>query len=308
MYLQIKNKKYNKIKGSEFMIIVLVGPTAVGKTKLSIELAKIYNGEIINADSTQVYRGLNIGTAKVTEREKSGIPHHLIDICSPCEEYNLYNYQKDCREAIAAIQKRNKVPIIVGGTGLYIKAALYNYELTSEASKDMDFASLTNEQIYEKIMAYDNTIVIDSHNRRRLVRCLNKIQKSTYQKPKDLSIIYNDVYFIGLTTDQEILYEKINSRFDTMLVDLVDEVKDLYRQYPSSRVLQSAIGYKELISFFNDECTFKDSIAKIKQNTRNYAKRQYTFFRHQLPVKWFTTDYADFTNTINAVVNYIEKD
>ncbi len=290
------------------MIIVITGPTAVGKTKLSIELAKIYNGEIINADSTQVYRGLNIGTAKVTPSEKEGIPHHLLDIKEPNEDYNLFEYQKDCRACIANIKAKNKIPILVGGTGLYIKAALYNYNLSEETQKDNEYLELSNEDIYKQIMAYDNTLNVDKHNRRRLVRYLNKIAKETLISQAPLKLLYDDVIFIGLTTATENLYTKINERFDKMLIGLVDEVKLLYQQYPGSRVLHSAIGYKELISFFDNQSTFTESINQIKQNTRNYAKRQYTFFNNQLPIKWFNTNYDDFQKTINEVIDYIEKD
>ncbi len=288
------------------MIIVITGPTGVGKTKLSIELAKIYNGEIINADSMQVYKYLNIGTAKITEEEKQGIPHHLLDILNPNEDYNLFAYQKDCRLKIEEIKSRHKIPIIVGGTGLYIKAALYDYTLSNETEKDDEFNELSNEEIYKEIINYDKDIIIDKNNRRRLVRCLNKIKKETLITTKTSRLLYDDVIFIGLTTNTENLYNIIDKRVDEMIPNLVDEVKYLYQNYPTSRALNTAIGYKELISFFEDKQTFKDSINLIKKNSRNYAKRQYTFLNNQLNLHWFNVDYQNFNNTINEIITYIE--
>lgn len=290
------------------MIICIVGPTCVGKTKLSVELAKIYNGEIINADSTQVYKGMDIGTAKVTPEEKKGIQHHLFDIVDPTEDYNLYTYQRDCREKIDEIKAKRKIPIIVGGTGLYIKAALYDYHLSYEEEKDEEFLELSNEEIYNEILKKEPGIEIDSHNRRRLVRTLNKINKETMFEKQNPTLLYKDVIFIGLTTDTEELYERINKRFDQMLCPLVDEVKSLYKKYPTSRALQTAIGYKELIDFFEDNMSFKDSVDLIKKATRNYAKRQYTFFRNQMEITWFNVDFNNFENTIKSISAFIEKE
>ena len=288
------------------MILVIGGPTGVGKTKLSVELAKIYNGEIINGDSTQVYKGMDIGTAKVTKEEKQGIPHHLFDIREPSEEYNLYAYQQDCRNKIDEIKKKRKIPILVGGTGLYLKAALYDYHLSFEEEKDEDFLNLSNEEIYKEILKSEPDIEIDSHNRRRLVRTLNKIRKETLLEEQTPTLLYDDVLFIGLTTDIETLYIKTDARFDQMLYTLVDEVKSLYKKYPNSRALQTAIGYKELIDFFQDKKTFKESVDLIKKKTRNYAKRQHTFFRNQMDIAWFSVNYTDFGKKIQEVVYYIE--
>ena len=289
------------------MILVITGPTGVGKTKLSVQLAKIYNGEIINADSMQIYKGLDIGTAKVTQNEKEGIQHHLLNIKETYETYNIYEYQKDCREKIEEIKRKHKIPIIVGGTGLYIKAALYDYQLSSEEEKDDDFAELTNEEIKKQILEKEPDIEIDFQNRRRIVRYLNKIKKETLIEKQNPKLLYEDVIFIGLTTDIDTLYTRIDRRVDNMLLDLIDEVKELYKKDPSSRTLQTAIGYKELIDFFNDKATFKESIELIKKNSRNYAKRQYTFFKNQLDIKWFNVNYEDFSKTIKDVISYIER-
>lgn len=289
-------------------VIVITGPTAVGKTKLSIELAKRYNGEIINADAVQVYKGLDIGSAKVTEEEKEDIPHHLFDIKEVDEEYTIYHYQKDCRKIIKEVQGRGKTPILVGGTGLYIKAALYDYKLTEEKETNT-YDNLTDEELYNKLLELDKNIVIDKNNRRRLIRALN------YYKENNKSINTNttnkllyDAIFIGLTTDRRILYDKINSRVDIMIKEgLLNEVKVFYDKNIRTKPLLNAIGYREIYSYFDGNISLEEAIDKIKQNSRHYAKRQYTFFNHQLPVVWFETDYSNFNNTVEKVINYIEN-
>ena len=289
-------------------VIVITGPTAVGKTKLSIELAKRYNGEIINADAVQVYKGLDIGSAKVTEEEKEGIPHHLFDIKEVDEEYTIYHYQKDCRKLIKEVQGRGKTPILVGGTGLYIKAALYDYKLTEEKETNT-YDNLTDEELYNKLLEVDKDIVIDKNNRRRLIRALN------YYKENNKSINTNttnkllyDAIFIGLTTDRRILYDKINNRVDIMIKDgLLNEVKAFYDKNIRTKPLLNAIGYREIYSYFDGNISLEEALNKIKQNSRHYAKRQYTFFNHQLPVVWFETDYSNFNNTVEKVINYIEN-
>lgn len=289
-------------------VIVITGPTAVGKTKLSIELAKRYNGEIINADAVQVYKGLDIGSAKVTEEEKEGIPHHLFDIKEVDEEYTIYHYQKDCRKLIKEVQGRGKTPILVGGTGLYIKAALYDYKLTEEKETNT-YDNLTDEELYNKLLEVDKDIVIDKNNRRRLIRALN------YYKENNKSINTNttnkllyDAIFIGLTTDRRILYDKINNRVDIMIKDgLLNEVKAFYDKNIRTKPLLNAIGYREIYSYFDGNISLEEAINKIKQNSRHYAKRQYTFFNHQLPIVWFETDYSNFNNTIKQIISYIEN-
>lgn len=289
-------------------IIVITGPTAVGKTRLSIELAKKYNGEIINADAVQVYKGLDIGSAKVTEEEKEGIPHHLFDIKEVDEEYTIYHYQKDCRDKIKEIEGRGHTPILVGGTGLYIKAALYNYKLSEE--KDIDnYENMTNEDIYNELIKLDKDIIIDKNNRRRLVRALNyyKENGTSINDNKTDKLLY-DTIFIGLTTDRNILYDKINKRVDKMIKDgLIGEVKSFYDKGIRTKPLLNGIGYREIYQYLDNAITLEEAISKIKQNSRHYAKRQYTFFNHQLPVVWFETDYDNFNNTIEKVSNYIDS-
>lgn len=289
-------------------VIVITGPTAVGKTKLSIELAKKLNGEIINADAMQVYKGLNIGTAKVTEKEKENIPHHLFNIKEVEEEYSIYNYQKDCRKVIDDILRRNKIPILVGGTGLYIKAALYDYKLSEEKTNNT-YDNLKTEEIYKELLKLDKDINIDKNNRRRLIRALNyyKENNTSISNNKTNKLLY-DTIFIGLTTDREILYKKINQRVDNMIENgLLEEVKYYYDKNIKTKPLINGIGYKELYNYFDGLCSKEEAVEKIKQNSRHYAKRQYTFLNHQLNVVWFETDYNNFNNTIEKVSSYIKK-
>ena len=281
------------------MILCIVGPTGVGKTKLSIELAKRYNGIVVNADSMQVYKELNIGTAKVTENEKENIKHFLFDIKEPTEMYTVYDYQKDLRNII---DNKDKNIIIVGGTGLYIKAGLYNYVFETENDINNTYDNLTNEELYNLVLIKDPNTSIHINNRKRMIRFLNK--KETV-KDKD-KLLYN-VKFIGLTTSREILYDRINKRVDDMIKNgLIEEVKSLYDKNIRSKAIMTGIGYKELYDYFDGNISLEDAINLIKQRSRHYAKRQYTWFNNQMDIKWFDVDFDDFNNTVNEVINYIE--
>lgn len=283
------------------MIVCIVGPTGVGKTKMSIELAKKYNGVIFNCDATQIYQELNIGSAKVAEEEKEGIPHYLIDFVSPSESYTVYNYQKNLRELLEKF--KNRFIIIVGGTGLYLKAGLYNYEFQEE-KKEETYEGLTDEELYVLALKKDKNCPIHPHNRKRLIRFLNREKES---KKENLKLLYN-AFFIGLTTDRDHLYTLINQRVDKMLQEgLLEEVKKLYEKYPESKILHSAIGYKEFIPFLKKEETLENVIENIKQNSRHYAKRQYTWFNNQMDIKWFEVNYSHFDETIAQVLEYINE-
>ena len=290
-------------------IIVIVGPTGVGKTKMSVELAKIYNGEIINADSTQVYKELDIATAKVTPEETEGIPHHLLDIKDITEDYTVYDYQKDCRNAIEEIIQKGKTPIMVGGTGLYIKAALYDYQFNNEDNSEL-YSELSNEELYNKLISVDPESTIHKNNRKRVVRALNYYEQNNKKfssKEKTDKLLY-DVIFIGLTTDREVLYNRINKRVDIMLDNgLMDEAKRIYNKNIRSKAVMTPIGYKELFEYFDNNKTLEESIELIKQRSRKYAKRQYTWFNHQIPVNWFDVDFDNFDNTVNNIINFINK-
>lgn len=290
------------------MIIVIVGPTGVGKTKLSIELAKKYNAEIINADSMQVYRSLDIATAKIKENEKEGISHHLFDICDINDIYTVYNYQKDCRNKIAEITDKGKNIIIVGGTGLYIKASLYDYRFKKEPELK-NYDNLSNEELLAKIKEYDNSCSIHVNNRRRLVRLLNKYENDLMTEQEGNKPLY-DFILIGLTTDRNTLYEKINHRVDQMVDDgLIEEARKLYDNHIYTKAINTAIGYKELYQYFDGTITLDEALNLIKKNSRYYAKRQYTFFKHQFhEIKWLETNYQDFSKTVDCAIKIIEGD
>ena len=292
------------------MIIVIVGPTGVGKTKLSIELAKIYNGEVINADSTQVYKNLNIATAKVTEEEKEGVIHHLIDIKNIDEDYTVYDYQKDCRKKIEEILSKNKTPIIVGGTGLYINAVLYDYKFEQEKN-DSSYEKFNNDELYQQLIRIDPNTNIHKNNRKRIIIALNYYQnnnKPMSEKETTNDLLY-DAFIVGLTTDREKLYDRINKRVDIMIENgLEKEAKKIYNTGIRSKAVMTPIGYKELFAYFDSIISREEAIELIKKRSRNYAKRQYTWFNNKLNVKWFDVNFDNFNKTIDDVKKYIEGD
>lgn len=291
-------------------IIVIVGPTCTGKTKLSIELAKKYNGEIINADSTQIYKDNDIATAKVSLEEMEGIEHHLLSIKELSENYTVFDYQRDARNCINKIIDKGKIPILVGGTGLYIKSVLYDYKFDLENNKKETYDQYNNEELYKKLLSIDPKTEIHPNNRKRVERALDYYfanNKPISSKEKTNKILY-DVITIGLTTDRNILYEKINERVDKMLESgLLDEARKIYKSGIRTKAVLTPIGYKELFPYFEGKENLDNAILLMKQNSRHYAKRQYTWFLHQMDVKWFTTNYDNFNQTIDDVVNYIAE-
>ena len=288
-------------------IIVIVGPTGVGKTKLSIELAKRIDAEIINGDSVSIYKRLDIGSAKPSVEERDGVIHHLIDIKDVEDDYSVYDYQKDVRKLIEDINNRGKRIIIVGGTGLYIKAALYNYEFSREESSNL-YDELSDEEIINRIKKYNISLdSIDLNNRRRLVRLLNKLDNNEEISLDKDNLLY-PIKVIGLTTNRDYLYERINDRVDIMINNgLLDEVNSLKDYYNNSRILNSAIGYKEFYDYLFNNKELDIVIEEIKKDSRRFAKRQYTFFKHQFDVNWFDVDFNNFDNTINEVNDFINK-
>ncbi|MEG0977318.1 MAG: tRNA (adenosine(37)-N6)-dimethylallyltransferase MiaA [Bacilli bacterium] len=282
------------------MIIAVVGPTGVGKTKLSVELAKKYNAIIISCDATQIYKGLNIGSAKVTEEEKEGIEHFLIDILDPNEYYTVKNYQENFRELLEKYKDRNI--IIVGGTGLYLCAGILDYRF-SEEENNIEFNNFTTEELFNMALLKDKNMQIDKNNRVRLIRFLSKKETENVEP-----VPLYSVTIVGLTTNRKTLYENINKRVDNMINSgLIDEVKKLNLEYPDSRILKTAIGYKEIIAYLNGVVELDTAIDEIKKNSRHYAKRQYTWFKNKMDVKWFDVSYNCFTSTINEVKDYIEN-
>ena len=293
-------------------MIVLVGPTGIGKTKLSIMLAKHYNTEIISGDSVQVYKKLDIGSAKVTKEETQGIKHHLIDIFEPTEDFSVALYQKLVRNKIDEFNSKNQIPLIVGGTGLYIKSVLYDYnfdETKRDQSLEEEYKDLNNEELHSILKEKDeeSSIKIHPNNRKRV---LQAISRSSSNKVSDNTNKDNKVYdftLIGLTLEREQLYEIINKRVDIMLKNgLIEEVKSLYDANIQSNSVQ-AIGYKELYTYFDNNCTLEEAVNKIKQKSRNLAKKQFTFFNNQFDCNWVDVDLNNFDNTFKKVINIIEN-
>jgi len=285
-------------------IVVIVGPTGVGKTKLSIELAKYLDGVVINGDSMQVYKGLDIGTAKVKESEKMGVPHFLFDIVDVKDNYTIYDYQRDGRALLEKFINDDRNVIIVGGSGLYIKSLLYDYRFNDEETTS-DFANLTNEEILSEIKKnHDSDIHVN--NRKRLVRELNKIKNNSVINSNIHKKLY-DFKEIGLTCDRDTLYEVVNKRVDLMFDEgLVLEVKSFYDRNIRSKAIMTGIGYKELYDYFDGKITLDEARDLIKKNTRHFIKRQYTFFNHQMDVTWVNVNFDNFAETIDEVKELIK--
>lgn len=293
------------------MIIVIVGPTGIGKTKLSIALARHFNTEIISGDSVQVYKELNIGSAKVTKEEQAGIKHHLIDFLEPDEDFSVALYQTLVREKITEFEEKGLTPLIVGGTGLYIKSVLYDYNF-SDSKRDntleKKFKNLTNEEVHNILQEKDPISAENIHpnNRKRVIQAISRSETNKISKNTNKDVPLYDFKIIGLTKDREILYDIINKRVDIMLEHgLIEEVKSLYDKGIHSNSV-TAIGYKELYRHFDGEWTLEEAIDKIKQHSRNLAKKQFTFFNNQFNVTWVDVDLEEFDNTIQEVINIIK--
>lgn len=289
-------------------LIAIVGPTGIGKTKLSIALAKHYDAEIINCDAMQVYEGMDIGTAKVTTKEMERIPHHLLSFVPVTENYTVFDYQKDGRKIIDEIRSRGKNIVLVGGTGLYLKALLYRYEFHAipkiEHIEDLSLEEMLST-LQKEGVSLEN---VDVHNRRRIERLYTNVMAGVLPTKTGNELLYETV-FIGLTTDREHLYSIIDARVSKMIDDgLVDEVKSLLPYVKESKALSTAIGYKEIISYLEGECTLNDAISMIQKNSRHYAKRQYTFFRHQFSVHWISVCLDDFQKSIQEAIAWITNE
>lgn len=291
----------NVLEQENNKLLVIIGPTAVGKTKLSIEMAKRFNGEIISGDSMQVYKGMDIGTAKITPNEMEGIPHFLLDIKEPNQSFSAADFQEQANQAIADIQKRGKLPIIVGGTGLYIQSVIYDYQF-SEAPSNLEYRKRLEsivetdgiEPLIEKLRSIDleSAERIHPNNIRRIIRALEIYYCTgitmSNQLEKQTSELKYDTALIGLTMNREALYRRINHRVDVMMEQgLMEEVKSFHEQGLRDCQSIQAIGYKELYDYFDDRLTIDESVEALKQNSRRYAKRQLTWFRNKMDVKWY---------------------
>lgn len=276
-------------------VMAIVGPTASGKTALGIELAKAFGGEIINGDSMQIYREMSIGTAKVKTEEMAGVRHHLLDIKDPEEPFSVAEYQQLVRSKIAEISRSGKLPIIVGGTGLYIQAVLFDYRFSvsqvDEKLRNSLYEELEHsgpESMYEKLIALDPDTDIHPNNTRRVIRALEIMLGSEEKVDRSLALkpMYNEM-IVGIDMPRNLLYERIDKRVDSMIAEgLVEEVEALHRR--GIRDVQSiqAIGYKEIYAYLDGQEELGRAVELLKKHSRNYAKRQLTYFRNKLPVYW----------------------
>lgn len=285
-------------------VVAIVGPTGVGKTKLSIELAKVFNAEIISGDSVQVYKHANIGSAKILETEKEGIVHHLIDILEPLEPYSVAEYQKKARELIQSID----TPFIVGGTGLYIQAVIGNYEFSQERDEAFErlFEAMDNETLYHKLRELDPVSAEKYHtnNRRRILRALQIIHETNQpmSKKNKKSELQYDALVLYLHLERSVLRERIAKRVEQMFQDgLEAEAKWLY----DNQKLLNAIGYKEWVPYFEGQVDIMTVKEAIIHNTRRLAKRQETWFRNQMPTTFISVDLDDFSKTIEEAKSHI---
>lgn len=289
-------------------LIVVIGPTAVGKTALGIELAQQFNGEIISGDSQQVYRHLDIGTAKATPEEQAAAPHHLIDVRDVDANYSAYDFVAEASQAIMEIASRGKVPIIVGGTGLYLQSLLEGYHLGGEVDQEKVLAyrktleQLSDEVLFEKIAELGKKI--PEINRRRAIRALELAKFGQNLENKETNY---EALLIGLNDDRQVLYDRINYRVDLMLEKgILDEAKWLYDNHRNAQAAR-AIGYKELFPYFTGDASLEDCVEKLKQNTRRFAKRQLTWFRNRMAVNFYTVSEVDFKETFIQDVNEFLK-
>jgi tRNA dimethylallyltransferase len=298
-------------------VIVIVGPTAVGKTALSIELAKKYHGEVISGDSMQIYRGLDIGTAKVTREEMEGIPHHLIDIRDSQESYTVAEFQKEARKLITEIHQREHMPIVAGGTGLYIQALLYDYQLgaAEEDSNpavrqryEKEAAMIGKEALWQKLQRLDPLAAEKIHynNERKVIRALEVLETTgnSIAAPKVAPKALYDYFMIGLSTERSLLYQRIEERVDQMIAaGLVSEAQQVLA-YPETQAAKG-IGYKEFLPYFAGSSSLEETIAQVKQQSRRYAKRQLTWFKNRLSPKW--VDLVQHPEEISMVEDAIDQ-
>lgn len=304
-------------------LLILAGPTAVGKTAVSVELAKRLSGECISADSVQVYRGLDIGSAKVTTEEMQGIPHHLIDVLEPKEHYDAVRFQAMAEEAVSGIYERKHLPILVGGTGFYIQALLYGIGFSKEPEEQGEIRARLEkeavapggaERLYAQLKDIDpkSTEKIHAHNLRRIIRALEYYElhgspiSLHNEEERQKAPVYDAAFFV-LTDDRECLYERINSRVDKMMEQgLLRETEELYEQgFRSQDSVMQGIGYREMLSYLEGKYSLKDAAELIKKNSRNYAKRQLTWFRRERNVNW--VDISEFNYKKDKIVQWITE-
>jgi tRNA dimethylallyltransferase len=296
-------------------LLVIIGPTGVGKTELSLQLAKEFHGEIISADSMQVYQGMDIGTAKVSDDEQKIVPHHLIDMITPAESFSVQQYQQIVRKKIDEIQARNHLPMLVGGTGLYIESVVYEYQMANATENPTlrqeleQFAeSKGNGQLHQRLQKVDSLAAAKLHpnDRRRIIRALEvyEVTGKTLSEQQSRKESPYHVLWIGLTLPREILYQQINQRVDQMITfGLEQEVRQLLASgFEEHHTAMQAIGYKEMIQYLHGHISIEEAIKDIKQGSRRYAKRQLSWFRRIEEIQWFDKTEADVFIEINHLV------
>ena len=276
------------------MLIVIVGPTGSGKTETALKLADFYHAPIINADAFQIYQDMNIGTAKIAKDDKHYQNHYLLDIVKPNQTYSVKQYQEDFRKTYEELKKQYQNIVVCGGTGLYIKAALFDYEFEDEKEVDVsDLEAMSNEELYALLKKLDSKAIetIHMNNRKRVIRAIqiartHDSNKSEIIDKQEHSLFYKkeNIKFLFLNPNRGELYANINARVEQMMSSgLVNEVKELLNKYELSLTAKAAIGYKEVIGYLDGDYSLEECVELIKKRTRNYAKRQVTFFKHQLP-------------------------
>lgn len=287
-------------------IIVITGPTASGKTKISVEVAKYLNAQIINADSRYLYKEANIATAKVSGEEMDGVIHNMIDTISLNEDYSIFNYQRDARSVLDRLIKENKNAIIVGGSGLYIKALLYDYKLEENNKVNIDFSKYSNDELKVWANKINSNNDIHVNNRQRLERYISKYIENGNKELENNDVFNKKYDFITfyLNVEREALYKRINDRVEDMFKNgLLEEAVSL-KKY---KHFKDIIGYKELIPYFNNLITLDEAKEEIKKDSRHYAKRQITWFTHQMNDKIIIdVDYNDVNKSIKEIINYIK--
>lgn len=294
-------------------VIVITGPTGVGKTKFSIELAKELNTEIINGDAYQIYKYMNIGTAKPTESEKQNIPHHLMDFLDPSESFSICDYQKLVRDKIDEFHNKEMIPIITGGSGLYIDSVLYDYRFTEDARNIEDekkYDHLSNEELHDilKNLNIETANKIHPNNRKRVLRAIELTESGISNDDRNQK--HNKMYdflLIFLNDDREVLYERINNRVDEMINNgLLEEVKSLYPDKLSHQAVK-AIGYQEIYDYLDNKISLEEAINLIKQHSRNYAKRQMTWYRNRENVQEVFINVNNLEETKHKLINIVNE-
>lgn len=297
-------------------VLVVAGVTGVGKSAFGVKLAKLFNGEIISGDSVAIYKELTIGSAKISPEEMDNVEHHGIDLLTLKDKFNVRDFQKYGRDKIDEIIERGKLPMIVGGTGLYIRALLYDYEFQEEQEVDLDWMeTLSNDELHHELSIVDpqQAALIHKNNRKRVIRALS-ITKSSEKSKTELiseqshSLIY-DALILSCMMPREQLYEKLNIRVEKMMeAGLLEEVRQAVTIAGWDHPAIAAIGYKEFKSFFEDDCDLETAVGLVQRNTRRFAKRQITWFKHQMPCRWVDmSNEDDVSQTIEEVEAWMNR-